>query len=70
VTTTEVSKVYMGRIRLLESIQKANRCPKYSKIAKSLFWVYMQKVEDVTPRKERKTLSKYNRNFMLSRDYF
>jgi hypothetical protein len=57
-TTTELSKEYRRRIRLLESIMKVNGCQKCKKIRKSLFWVYMQKRKKVRKRKEEKTLTK------------
>jgi hypothetical protein len=36
-TTTELSKEYRRRIRLLESVKKVNGSQKYRKITKSLF---------------------------------
>jgi hypothetical protein len=57
-TTTESSKEYGRRIRLLESVKQANGDQKYRKITKSLFLVYMQKRKEVRKRNQEKPLTK------------
>jgi hypothetical protein len=50
--TSELSKEYRRRIRLLESIKKVNGRQKYRKITKTIFGVNMQKRKEVRARKD------------------
>jgi hypothetical protein len=42
-TTTELSNEYKSRIRLLESIKKANGRQKYRQITRASFWINKHK---------------------------
>jgi hypothetical protein len=62
-TITELFKNYRKEQTFIWVNKKINRYQKYRKITKSLFKFYIHKEE--RKKKERKTLSKYNRDLYI-----